>query len=214
MFDLFPGISYLVLWLDCDREGENICFEVIDAIKPVTKLSDDVILRAKFSAITDIDIKKAFNNLGHPNENESLAVDARQALDLRLGCAFTRYQTKYFQGKYGDLDSRLISYGPCQTPTLGFCVERHDVIQTFKPEPYWVLQMEVQAEGHEISLSYSRGKVSVQISNLKLYPINPCRGLSPWALSGPDPCYSVTPVLLLTHLCRCLTSSVRMCSCY
>lgn len=143
------GCRYLVLWLDCDKEGENICFEIIDSladVMPISMSNPQTVFRAHFSAITSKDIKEAFKKLRLPNKLEALSVTARQELDLIIGCSFTRYQTRFFHGKYGDLDSSLISYGPCQVPTLAFCVNRHDEIESFKPTPYWTLSAVVAPE--------------------------------------------------------------------
>jgi len=43
------GCGALILWTDCDREGENIAFEIVDSCKAVNARVQ--ILRAKFSAL-------------------------------------------------------------------------------------------------------------------------------------------------------------------
>ncbi len=135
------GITYLVLWLDNDKEGENICFEVLEICKKSMKKDPSIpnqILRAKFSSITKQDIMEAFRGLKNkPNYNESIAVDARQIIDLKIGVAFSRFQTLYLTKKYEDLNQRKITFGPCQTPTLGFCVERDDEIKNFQPKTFY-----------------------------------------------------------------------------
>uniref|UniRef100_A0A5K4F1G8 DNA topoisomerase n=1 Tax=Schistosoma mansoni TaxID=6183 RepID=A0A5K4F1G8_SCHMA len=149
----------LILWLDCDKEGENICFEVINCVHSVM-IHPKRILRAHFSAVTDQELHGAMKNLREPNKHEALSVDARQELDLRIGCAFTRFQTKFFQGKYGDLNSNLVSFGPCQTPTLGFCVKRHDQIQSFKPETFWRIKVSgVDDTGGVLEMSWNRDRI-------------------------------------------------------
>ena len=47
------------------------------------------------------------------------------SLSLSPGCAFTRFQTMRLKQVFPSvLSDQLISYGPCQFPTLGFVVER------------------------------------------------------------------------------------------
>ena len=166
--DQARGVDFIVLWMDCDREGENINFEVLDCCMHLMKSSSsnsgaagsnfDRVYRAYFSAINPSDILKAYKALGKPDKNQALSVDARQELDLKVGVAFSRFQTRYFQGRYGDLDSAVLSYGPCQTPTLGFCVQRHIDIETFSPQPYWVLELGLRKRGGVYRALWNSGR--------------------------------------------------------
>ena len=66
------GCEYLFLWLDCDREGGNICFEVMSVLSHAGCCPrPSNVYRAKFSSLTERDIKASFGRPQKPDENQS-----------------------------------------------------------------------------------------------------------------------------------------------
>ncbi|KZS99267.1 prokaryotic type I DNA topoisomerase [Sistotremastrum niveocremeum HHB9708] len=126
----------LVIWTDCDREGEAIGGEVADVCRQANR--HIVVQRARFSAIIPQQIHHAAQNTVALDTAQIDAVEARVTLDLKLGAAFTRMQTTTLRPQIALLPD-LISYGPCQFPTLGFVVSRYEQVQSFSPESFWYI---------------------------------------------------------------------------
>jgi len=155
--ELAQEAEYLALWLDCDREGENIGFEVISLCNEW--IPYDNVYRAKFSALTAPELVNAYNNLDRPDKYAAMSVDARQEMDLKIGVAFSRLMTRAYldmaKEKFRLRDQKVISFGPCQTPTLWFCVQRHKEIQNFRPEEYFTVTVTVSVAGRDLTLTYA-----------------------------------------------------------
>ncbi len=123
---------FLIVATDFDREGELIGVEVIDLLKKYNEDLTDV-KRAKFSAITGYEIKKAFESLSEVDYNLSSAGETRQVIDLIWGAVLTRFISLTAQR----LGRNFLSIGRVQSPTLAILVEREKEIQNFVPKSYW-----------------------------------------------------------------------------
>ncbi|KIJ68114.1 hypothetical protein HYDPIDRAFT_83606 [Hydnomerulius pinastri MD-312] len=151
----------LMIWTDCDREGENIGWEVVTVCRKAKP--GIVVKRARFSAIIPQQIHRAAQ---HPVELDLAQADAVQAriiLDLRIGAAFTRMQTLTLQNRLPLFreERGVVSYGPCQFPTLGFIVSRWQQVQSFTPEDFWYILLSlnrpIQGEDTKVDFTWKRG---------------------------------------------------------
>ncbi|KMZ73897.1 DNA topoisomerase [Zostera marina] len=166
--------QWLILWLDCDREGENIAFEVIDVCTAVNHNLN--IWRARFSALIDREIHQSVQNLGRPNKYFADAVDARQEIDLRIGASFTRFQTMLLKDSFAldvpdETRNVVLSYGPCQFPTLGFIVERYWEIQSHEPEDFWTINCSHVIDGATASFKWKRDRLFDFACSIVIYEI-------------------------------------------
>ncbi|CAI9636492.1 unnamed protein product [Alternaria burnsii] len=150
--------SILFIWTDCDREGEHIGTEIRDiALRANPNMQ---VWRARFSNIERAHVIHASQNPIRLDEAQAQAVSARIELDLRLGAAFTRMQTLALQNmipQQGDERGKLISYGSCQFPTLGFVVDRYLRVRNFVPEPFWYIKLAHTKDGIDAKFNWRRG---------------------------------------------------------
>ena len=116
---------------DAGQEGELIqrwVMQKAQAKCPVKRLW--------ISSMTDEAIREGFNSLKDQSEYQPLYVAglSRAIGDWLLGMNATRlYTLKYGQNR------QVLSIGRVQTPTLALIVNRQKEINSFEPEPYWVL---------------------------------------------------------------------------
>ncbi|XP_075081423.1 DNA topoisomerase 3-alpha isoform X4 [Nicotiana tabacum] len=154
------GCQWIILWLDCDREGENIAFEVLEVCRQANHNLN--VWRARFSALIDREIHQSVQTLVQPNQLFSDAVDVRQEIDLRIGASFTRFQTMLLRDAFvldfaTDDRNLVLSYGPCQFPTLGFVVERYWEIQAHEPEEFWTINCTHNFDEGSATFNWMRG---------------------------------------------------------
>ncbi|KAI9669245.1 MAG: DNA topoisomerase [Trizodia sp. TS-e1964] len=157
----------LFIWTDCDREGEHIGSEVRDiAFGGNPRLE---VKRARFSNIERAHVLAAAHNPINLDERQANAVAARIELDLRIGASFTRLQTLNLQTMGGSLSEKIISYGSCQFPTLGFVVDRYFRVKNFIPEQFWGIKLIHQREDIMVNFLWSRGHLFDRMSVILLY---------------------------------------------
>ncbi|KAL6927671.1 hypothetical protein ACO0SA_004294 [Hanseniaspora valbyensis] len=183
IYNLCRDAEHLIICTDCDREGEYIGWEVFMSAnfgcnfkkildcsvlnKPIggsTKFNRGNTWRMKFSHLERNHMIDAVRYPGKLNENIINAVRCRSEIDLRSGTSFTRLLTNYYRNVSNIVEndsnrkgSFVVSYGPCQFPTLGFVVDRYDRIQAFSAEMYWSIF--IQLDIFSTKLKWNRNRL-------------------------------------------------------
>lgn len=164
--------SKLFIWTDCDREGEHIGYEIARVARNANRsFGDGDIKRAIFNNVDPGHLRQAALRPADLDMNQVHAVEARIELDLRTGSVFTRFQTLLLQDRLQAYERQqeggnnngnnrsniIVSYGPCQFPTLGFVVDRYNKVRNFVPEEFWYIDLMVKKDNKNVKFTWERG---------------------------------------------------------
>ncbi len=126
----------LILATDPDREGEAIAWHLIEA----TQAHDKPVRRIVFHEITENAIREA---LAHPRGIDMRLVNAQQArrvLDRLVGYEISPLLWRKVKGG--------LSAGRVQSVALRLVVDREREIQSFVPQEYWTIDVDLVPDGN------------------------------------------------------------------
>ncbi|NYT06489.1 MAG: DNA topoisomerase I, partial [Methanomicrobiales archaeon] len=137
---------------DFDTEGELIGKEAFELVRDANRSVP--VQRARFSAITPLEISAAFSHPQQIDFDLAAAGEARQLVDLMWGASLTRFIS--IAARRGG--KNILSVGRVQSPTLAMIVDREKEIEAFVPEPYWLLRVETEAADQRFDARHTRGR--------------------------------------------------------
>src|ERR671910_835860 len=130
----------VVIATDFDREGELIGVEALSLAFEANPRLIDHVERSRYSALTQGEVTRAFDNLVDVSRELAAAGEARQDIDLIWGATLTRWVSRATK-RYG---SAFLSVGRVQSPTLALIAERERERRAFVPDPYWELEVNLK----------------------------------------------------------------------
>ena len=121
---------------DYDQEGEVIGYNILQY---ACNNKYENSLRAKFSTLTDEEIRNSFDNLLKPSKGLTEAGRSRHMIDFIYGVNLSRALTQSFKVSNDGKRYCNLSIGRVQGPTLAFVVDIEMEIRKHIPEPYWTI---------------------------------------------------------------------------
>jgi DNA topoisomerase I len=144
----------VVIATDFDREGELIGVEALSLAFEANPRLIDHVERSRYSALTQGEVTRAFDNLVDVSRELAAAGEARQDIDLIWGATLTRWVSRATK-RYG---SAFLSVGRVQSPTLVLIAERERERRAFVPEPYWELVGTLRNGGDPFAVHHAHGR--------------------------------------------------------
>jgi DNA topoisomerase I len=141
---------------DYDQEGEVIGYNILEY---ACNKKYENSLRAKFSTLTDEEIRNSFDNLLKPSKGLAEAGRSRHMIDFIYGVNLSRALTQSFKASNDGKRYYNLSMGRVQGPALAFVVDREIDIRKHIPEPYWTISAEFKKNGNIINAHYYQQKV-------------------------------------------------------